>query len=172
LDPVGANEKKKGFFGKLFEKKRDKSTRVPRTKGLQVPGVKPQPKKLANLGLSDQLLKEWEEKVGKGQETEWSLSPKELDELFKGRAASEFLRWRVFNAIFESREAVPDEQRGNLWLNLLEAEARRNSAQVDLYQKLVNMENGLLEQTIDKDQIADRSNLILRKSGKTLTPDP
>lgn len=57
----------------------------------------------------------------------------------------------MYNTLFKNREAIKDEDRGRLWVVLLEAEKHKNAAAPGIYQKLLAMENPELEEKIKKD---------------------
>lgn len=61
-------------------------------------------------------------------------------------------------------EGVRDNDRGVLWIKLLDVENVKNGASENMYYKLVCMQNSQLDRRIEQDQIAFRSRLNVNKS--------
>ena len=103
---------------------------------------------------SQKYRKEWETNVlqEQGDQRKLFLSQDEYQSLLNGeKTLSDFMQWRLYSTLFMDRNAISDDDRGRLWVILLDGKKHMNSAAPGMYNKLVNMENAALEKTIDQD---------------------
>lgn len=78
----------------------------------------------------------------------------------------------VFYSLFRE-EGIEDSFRGALWCNLLDIKELKNGHSYNFFAKLGEIENKELEAMVEKDNIADRSDLIVNKAtNEYLKPDP
>jgi hypothetical protein len=83
-----------------------------------------------------------------------------------------FDKERVFYTLFRE-SGIKDSWRGALWINLLGAHELRQSHSSTFFAKLSEFDNQELAQIVEKDQIADRSDILVDKAtGTYLKPNP
>lgn len=87
------------------------------------------------------------------------------------RDKEHFEEKRVFASLFREK-GIDDGMRGALWCNLLNINELKNGHAAAFFAKIIEMKNDELDQILDKDTIADRSDLLVDKLTNTyLKPD-